>query len=162
MEGKHNIENKKGGKKVLTILIILVILCFVTAAILFGVYNSNLKAVTTEDNIINIEVKTGATLSGISTLLENQGVIKSATVMKIYCKLNNVSNLQAGIYELNSAEDMPTVVSRIANGEITSNEIKLTFIEGKTIKDFAKVIVEKTNNTEDDVFELCSTVRGAP
>ena len=154
MEGKHNIENKKGGKKVLTILIILVILCFVTAAILFGVYNSNLKAVTTEDNIINIEVKTGATLSGISTLLENQGVIKSATVMKIYCKLNNVSNLQAGIYELNSAEDMPTVVSRIANGEITSNEIKLTFIEGKTIKDFAKVIVEKTNNTEDDVFEL--------
>ena len=101
MEEKHNIENKKGGKKVLTILIILVILCFVTVAILFGVYNSNLKAVTTEDNIINIEVKTGATLSGISTLLENQGVIKSATVMKIYCKLNNVSNLQAGIYELN-------------------------------------------------------------
>ena len=154
MEGKHNIENKKGGKKVLTILIILVILCFVTAAILFGVYNSNLKAVTTEDNIINIEVKTGATLSGISTLLENQGVIKSATVMKIYCKLNNVSNLQAGIYELNSAEDMPTVVGRIANGEITSNEIRLTFIEGKTIKDFAKVIADNTNNTEDDVFNL--------
>lgn len=154
MEREQNIENKKGGKKVLTILIILIVLCFVTAAILFGVYNSNLKAVTTEDNIVNIEVKTGATLSTISTLLEEQGVIKSATAMKIYCKLNNVSNLQAGIYELNSAEDMPTVVGRIANGEITSNEIRLTFIEGKTIKDFAKVIADKTNNTEEDVFDL--------
>ena len=49
---------------------------------------------------------------------------------------------------------MPQLWDYIVNGEIASDEIKITFIEGKTVKDFAKVIAKNTKNTEEDVFNL--------
>ena len=73
---------------------------------------------------------------------------------EIYTSLNDVKALQAGVYDLNNSEDMATILNRIANGEVVSDEVKITFIEGKNIRWIAKTIASKTNNTEQDVFNL--------
>lgn len=92
--------------------------------------------------------------SAIAQLLEENKIIKSATAMKIYCKVNNIQVLQAGKYDFDTAEDLPTILQHIINGDVTSDEIKITFVEGKNIRWFANIISEKTVNSEDDVFEL--------
>lgn len=142
------------------IMIILISLVIVISLIFVGLliwYNNNLKPVSlieNEENLVMIEVEEGMGISKIAELLENNNIIKNATVMKIYSKINNISNLQAGKYQLNNCEDMPTVLAHIVNGEVFSDEIKITFIEGKNMRWMAKRIAEKTVNTEEDVFEL--------
>ena len=153
--GKRSTKNNSKKSKVILILLIVLVLAIVISGILaINWYNSNLEPVSEVSENIRVEVESGSVVSTISEMLEKEGVIKNATVMRLYCKLNDITNLQAGKYDLNPSEDMATVIAHIVNGEIASDEIKITFIEGKTVKDFAKVIAKNTKNTEEDVFNL--------
>lgn len=153
--GKRSNHSKSRKPKIgLIILIVFVIAIIISGIVAFNWYNNNLKPVSEVSENIRVEVESGSVVSTISEMLEKEGVIKNATVMRIYCKLNKISNLQAGKYDLNPSENMATVIAHIVNGEVASDEIKITFIEGKTVKDFAKVIAKNTKNTEEDVYSL--------
>lgn len=142
--------------KIIIIAIIVIILAIILN--IFVWYTGALKPVAEGSNLgektIRVEIAGKTSTSDIADLLEEKKIIKSANVMKIYCKINKVNVLQAGNYDLDPAEDMPTIIEHIINGEVTSDEIKITFVEGKNIRWFANIIAEKTINTEEDVFEL--------
>ena len=133
----------------------------VILAVIIGIliwYNVSLSPVSSkkveENEVIRVEIEKGLGNNQIAKVLEKNDIIRSATAMKIYTTLNDVKALQAGVYDLNNSEDMATILNRIANGEVVSDEVKITFIEGKNIRWIAKTIASKTNNTEQDVFNL--------
>lgn len=136
-----------------TIAAILVIIIGV-----FAWYNGSLKPVskvaTEENELIRVEIEKGLGTNQIAKVLEKNDVIKSATAMKIFVALNDIKGLQAGVYDLNNSEDLETIITRIVNGEVASDEVKITFIEGKNIRWIAKTIAKHTNNSEADVFNL--------
>lgn len=103
---------------------------------------------------IKVEIKEGMGISKIAEVLEISGIIKNANIMKIYVKLNNISGLQAGKYDLTPEESLPVIVDHLLKGEVSDNSVKITFIEGKNMRYIAKTIAEKTNNTEEDVYKL--------
>jgi len=139
-------------KKVLISLVIIVIVVIVG---IIGWYTNGLKSVTKQNSeTITVEIKDGMGVQSIANLLEKNNVIKSATVMNIYAKLNNINNLKKGKYDFNNSEDLATIISHMENGKVTDESVKITFIEGKNIRWIAKTIAEKTNNTEEDVFNL--------
>lgn len=141
-------------------IIFAIIFIIVIALGIFGFtwYNNNLKPVSTESvsekDYIRVVIENDMGVSQIADLLEKNNVIKSAKALKIYAKINNIGSLKAGKYDLNNSENMQTVLEHIVNGEVASDEVKITFIEGKNMRWVAKTIAEKTVNTEEDVFEL--------
>jgi len=146
-------------KKLRILLILLVgavIICVVSVALAFMWYNSNLKPVSDAENksIIEVNIEEGIGVTGVADVLAENKIIKNADVMKIYVRINKIPNLQAGKYKLDNSEDMATIIEHIANGEIATDEVKITFIEGKNMKWIAKKIAENTINTEEDVFSL--------
>ncbi len=147
----------KSKKIIIAIAIILIVIIFLAIGV-FVWYSNCLKPVSSmpieENEPIRIEITEGMGVSKIADLLEESNVIKNASVMKIYAKINNIGALQAGKYDLNNSENMPTVLSHIINGEIVNDEVKITFIEGKNMRWVAKAIAEKTVNSEEDVFNL--------
>ena len=124
----------------------------------FAWYNGSLKPVSKvaieENELIRVEIEKGLGTNQIAKVLEKNDVIKSATAMKIFVALNDIKGLQAGVYDLNNSEDLETILTRIVNGEVASDEVKITFIEGKNIRWIAKTIAKYTNNSEADVFNL--------
>ena len=148
-------------KKLVVILIILLVLVVGTGIGAFVWYSSSLKdplaqgnASTLEYGVNEVTIPEGTGISAIADLLEEKQIIKSALACKIYCKINSVTNLQAGDYEIEWHSDTPTVLAKIASGDVISKDVKITFVEGKNMRWYAKAIAEKTNNTEEDVFEL--------
>lgn len=141
-------------KKVVIILSVIFTLVIVSSIGGLIWYNNGLKAVSKNNNTIRIEISEGSGISAIADELKENNIIKNKLIFKIYCQINNTKNLQAGEYELNPSEDMPTIVEHLANGDIVSDEVRITFIEGKNMRWYAKAIAEKTKNTEEDVFEL--------
>ena len=103
---------------------------------------------------IRLEIPSGTGVSGIAKILKENNVIKSSLAFEIYCRTSGVNNLQAGKYELLPSDDVATIAEHIANGDIASDEVTITFIEGKNIRWYAKEIAKKTNNTEQDVYDL--------
>ena len=120
-------------------------------------YKNALKPVSktsSENSLIEVEISEGMYLSEIAKLLEKNNVIKSSLAMTIYAKFNDVGVLKAGNYTLDNSEDMVSIIKHIVNRDSLSDSTKITFIEGKNMRWFAKQIEEKTNNTAEDVFNL--------
>lgn len=147
---------EKRTKKIILIslsVILTIVILAMIGAILW--YQNGTKAVAKENGEnIQVEIPEGIGTIGIAELLEEKHVIKNADVMKIYAKINQVQNLQAGKYEFNNAENLVAIVSHIKNGEVLNEEVKITFVEGKNMRKIAKTIAENTVNTEEDVFNL--------
>jgi UPF0755 protein len=117
-------------------------------------YTSALKPTGVYSENVIVTIPEGTGVSGIANILFEEGLIKNTLVFKIYSKINELTNLQAGKYEFTGAENVPEILEKMANGDVVSDEINITFIEGKNIKWYAKLIAEKTNNTEEDVYNL--------
>ncbi len=140
-------------------VILWIVIAIVAIIVLSGIgaliwYNSCLKPVSKSEETIRVEIEKDSGVSKIASVLEENKVIKSAFAMKIYAKLNNTTNLQAGKYDFHQNEDLATIISRMQKGDIVNDEVNITFIEGKNMRLVAKRISEYTNNTEEDVFEL--------
>lgn len=146
-------------KKFLKILAILIVILIIIGIVAFFVlkswYEKSLKPVETKSQIVQVEITKNMSTDKISKLLEENKIINSQLSFKIYVKLNKIKNLQAGKYEFEAGKDnVEKVVSKLSNGEVVRDTIKISFIEGKTLEDYAKIIAEKTNNTEQDVYDL--------
>lgn len=142
------------GKIIGIVLIVLVVLVIAILGGAFAWYHSNVKALNSSRDGIRIEIPEGTGVSGIADILAENEIIKSALAFKIYCRMNNVVKLQAGKYELVPGDDVAVIAEHIANGDIAPDEVNITFIEGKNIEWYAKQIAKKTNNTEQDVYDL--------
>lgn len=136
------------------VIIILIILAVVLAAP-FIWYNVSISPAGTSDNPIQVSIEEGSSASKIAKALKEKNVIKSELAFKIYVKLNNVSGFQYGGYELSQNMQINEIIEKLkVVGEDENGEISITFIEGKTMRWMAGRIAEKTNNTEEDVFNL--------
>lgn len=147
-------ENSK--KKLVIIILLSVLVLIIGTVIGFTIwYKVGTKPVAKENGqTIRVEIAEGSGIVTIANLLEENNVIKSSNVMKLYIKLNNISNLQAGKYDLNNSEDLKTILAHIRNGEVANEEVKITFVEGKNMRSIAKTIADNTVNTEEDVYNL--------
>lgn len=151
-------------KKVARIVLVLIILIIIIAIIAFCVvkskYENSLTPVNSEENSesIIVEISQGMSTSQIADLLEEENVIQNATMFKVYIKLNDVGNFQAGKYEFeNGKDDVVSICQKLVSGDIYDESVTITFVEGKTIEDYAEVIEENTNNTAEEVLELANS-----
>jgi len=136
--------------------IIGIILILLVVAILIPIiwYNSSLSAVSHENSPISINIEIGSGSSLIGSVLKQNDVIKSELAFKLYIKLNNIDDLQAGNYELNKNMTIPEIVEALKTGKVLKEQINITFIEGKNMRWIAQKIANSTNNTEQAVFDL--------
>lgn len=144
-------------KKLVTIIISIVIILAIITVITIITYRNNLKPMKNEQDgeEIIVEIPEGYGVNKIAELLKEKSVIKSDIAFRVYSKLNKVNNLQAGKYCFNNGkENVEKIIQKLANGEVFKEEISITFIEGKNMRNIAKIIAKNTNNTEEDVFKL--------
>lgn len=139
-------------KKIIGIIIGIIIVLIVLGIIW---YKSGLKAVKKENAETKIiEIQEGTRTEGILELLKKEQLIKSKFASAIYIKLNGVKGLQAGKYQLSQDMSAKDILNKISSGDVFDESIKVTFKEGQNMRGIAETIAEKTNNTEEDVYNL--------
>ena len=142
-------------KKVIIIIVAIFLIILVGIATLLIWYNSGTKSPQNEANSeIVVEIKSGTSTSEILKILKEKNIIKNDKVAKIYIKLNNVKNLQAGKYSFNGQNSLEEVMGILESGKVKDETINITFPEGKNIRHIASIIAEKTNNSSNDVYDL--------
>lgn len=150
-------ENAKKGKKSVlkTILIILFLIIVIGAIAVFAWYELSLRPVQ-DGNLesVIVDIVPGQGTEGIAEALKESNLIKDDLVFKIYCKLNEVNNMQAGTYDLNKNMSVEEIVNKLQAGDVVIKEINVTFQEGKNMRDIAKIISENTNNSYEDVMNV--------
>lgn len=140
-------------KKLKIALIIFLILIIGAVA----VYTSLFTKVSSNDEVIEIAIPLGTGTSGIAQILKENNIIKSELGFKIYIKVMNITDFQAGTYGLKQNMSLKEITDALQNGIVYDpNNITITYLEGKNMRWIAKKISEVTNNTEDEVYEVMS------
>lgn len=134
-------------------IILLSIITFILIIIL--TYFMLISAVSKNDEAKEIVIPLGTSTSKITDILKENNLIRSKTIFKLYVKMYDISNFQAGKYYLKENMNLESIVGMIQTGKVNDpNQINITYIEGKNIKQLAEKIEEVTTNKQEDVFKL--------
>ncbi len=146
-------EGNKSKLKYIIIGIIIAIIILILGIILW--YKLSIKSVSKESSQVEVEIELGSSVNKIGNILKEKDLIKSVQAFKIYTKLNKVTDFQAGKYTLDKNMELKDIVEVLKTGKVfNSNNIQITFLEGKTMRWYADKIEEMTNNTKEDVYNL--------
>jgi UPF0755 protein len=148
-------EAKVVRKIVLTVFIILII---VFSGLIGGGYlyiKSSLKPVDPSDKtMVNVTVPIGSSVSTISNILEENGIIKDARIFKYYIKFKNESGFQAGNYQLSKSMTFQDIIESLKQGKLM-NEVafQITIPEGRQLKEIASIVSKKTDFSDEVILE---------
>ncbi|WMX54232.1 endolytic transglycosylase MltG [Peribacillus sp. R9-11] len=133
----------------------LVLLIGIVGLVGFLYINSAMKPVDPDDDTIKkVKIPIGSSVNGISTLLEEQGIIKDARVFKYYIKFRNESGFQAGEYKLSPSMPIQDIVTSIKTGKLMKEAtMKITIPEGKQLIQIADIIAVKTDQDPKEIFK---------
>ena len=147
-------------KKKIAIIVGAIFSFFVIACIgLVVYYNSALESVeSNKDKVVqtNFIVENGSTTTQIIDSLYEQKLIRNKYAAYVFVKLNSDYVMQAGAYELNNGMSLDEILAKISNGEVIDNSITVTFIEGKRITNYVKVISKNFGYSEDEILKTLS------
>ncbi|MBP3039367.1 endolytic transglycosylase MltG [Bacillaceae bacterium Marseille-Q3522] len=152
------LEKHQEAKIVRRIVFTIALLFFIIAAVIgTGGYlyiNSALKPVDEANGTEkNITIPIGSSVTTISRILEDEGIIKDARVFRYYVKFKNETDFMAGDYKMDTAMTFPEIIETLKTGKIVQEVLsKITIPEGKQLVDIAKIIAEKTDHKEEDIF----------
>ena len=115
---------------------------------MFGLYQYQVSPTDKSSNAkVEVVIKQGMSTSQIASLLKKNYLIRDEFFFKVYMKLNRRDSIKASTYYLSKNMSLDNIVSLLEKGA-SNTDISITFKEGKTIKDYAKVLSETTNISE--------------
>ena len=137
------------------IYVAIVVLIFSLTVFLCALYNFGLSKVSNDDTVKKVVVEKGS-IDSIAVNLYKNDLIRSKFAFKLYVKLHGKYNLMAATYNLSKNMGTRKIVDILSSGKKAGSDVRITFKEGINIPKVAKIISDKTNNTEDDVYSLLS------
>ncbi|MDF9760461.1 UPF0755 protein [Peribacillus simplex] len=148
-------EAKLVRKIIMITIASLILLIGIVGLVGFLYINSAMKPVDPDDDTIKkVKIPIGSSVNEISTLLEEQGIIKDARVFKYYIKFRNESGFQAGEYKLSPSMPIEDIVTSIKTGKLMKEAVlKITIPEGKQLIQIADIIAVKTDEDPKKVFK---------
>ena len=138
-------------KKIIKIISVIVgvIAVFIIGTLI--TYNVMLSPVSKDATSITFEIPYKTTSIEVLESLKNSNLIKNVTAAKIYMKLNKITNIQAGIYELNKAMSTGEILKSFKDGKVIDDEITVTFVEGKRIPYYVDMIAKNFNYSSEEI-----------
>jgi UPF0755 protein len=153
------LEQQKEAKiaRKIVFIITTIILVLAISVIGGGYYyiSSALKPANPESKLEKkVEIPIGSSVTGISQILEENGIIKNAKVFKYYVKFKNESGFMAGEYSLSPSMTIPTIIDNLKTGLVNKEvALKITLPEGIQLQQISEIIANKTNQKSADVFK---------
>ncbi len=145
------------------LLVLIISVTIVLTAILFGsqfIEKNVLNSVDKNDKTeVKVTIPRGASLSEISLLLEDAGLIKNKSVFKYYVDFSDqASKLHSGEYIFKKSMSMDEIIRMLSYGRDSRIEKKITLIEGLTIEEMSdKLVASGILKDKDKFLELCKT-----
>ncbi len=146
---------KKRRLKKKWIVLLLSIIIFLMMGL--GLYGFSLQSVSKANEPISFTIQSGTSKAKIVSDLKTAGLIRSKTAVLLYLFLNKDTNLQAGKYELNRNMNVSTLLKTLEKGNTTSSAVRLTFVEGKNMNDYVRLISENFSFTENEIKEVLAS-----
>ncbi|KUK12294.1 MAG: Aminodeoxychorismate lyase [Moorella sp. 60_41] len=104
---------------------------------------------------VKVTIPPGATAAEIGRLLEDRGIIRSASAFRFYAARQKADqHLKPGVYLLSPGEPLFRILEQLVAGRVM--EEKFTIPEGFTLKQIARLLADKGLVTEDEFWQAAA------
>lgn len=146
----------KTVRKIVGIIALVVLIVIAIAGYSsYSYITSALEPVDPESNKkIEVEIPMGSGITSISSILEQKGIIKDASIFKYYTKFKNESDFQAGNYSLTQSMTLDEIIESLKTGRVYREPVfTMTVPEGLTLEQIANVIEKNTSHSAEKFME---------
>ncbi|HLQ73332.1 MAG TPA: endolytic transglycosylase MltG [Bacillota bacterium] len=149
-------EAKVVRKYVAIILASLFVLLIIALIIGFFYVKSALGPVKkSDDTPIELTIPLGSSTSSIASILKEHDVIKDERVFRLYTKVKNKSDFQAGDYTFSKSLSVEEITEMLKDGRLVAEPYyTVTIPEGKTIEEMAEIFAEELPFTDEEFLEV--------
>ena len=141
---------KKTKKRIIIVLICLLVVIL----LIIGTYFYGLSSVSKKSEKVTFNIEKGTSTREVINDLYEANLIKSKISSLIYVKLHKNIIIQAGTYELNRNQNAREIFNALNSGNTIKDTINVTFVEGKRITDYMKVIEDKFGYSKEDILKV--------
>ena len=130
--------------RLFAIILFLLGILLIGGSVTYMIYTSPMDKKNNEE--IEVLIPQGMPTIRIGKLLQTKGLIRNSFFFRVYLKLHGANTIKADIYYLKKSMTMEEIVQSLSQGSnYNPDAFMVTFKEGQTIKDYAKIIEENTN-----------------
>lgn len=96
-----------------------------------------------DTSVKEVVIEKGSSLSQIADTLEEEGIIRSSTVFKLYVDFSDMSSkLLAGTFELSPSMEIDDIIKVLKRPTSINDTMRITFVEGSNVEDMAEHTAE--------------------
>lgn len=148
------------GRPLLILAVSIALVVFLCLTVYHYIEESYVAPVAMDTSqTVHLEIKSGSSLSAISTLLYDEGIIRNKFAFQLFADLNDLGgSLKAGHYDLSPGMTMEQIADVLKEGNPPRSVKKIMFIEGFTVEDMAdKLVKEGLFNADQrkEFLDLC-------
>ena len=99
--------------------------------------------------VTNFEIKRGETLTEVAGKLKEAKLVRSKISFELFARLNNKTNLQAGMYSLSASMKIPEIVETMNKG-VFAKTFSVMFVPGGTVS-MAKKVLKNVGFSDDEI-----------
>lgn len=103
-----------------------------------------------------VNIPEGTSTATIAAMLDNEGVISSATVFKYYLRVKGEDPFEAGRYRFRRNQDFDSVVATLRRGGEVLVQ-RLTVPEGRTLKQIAELVGKLPGRSAERFLQLAES-----
>lgn len=104
---------------------------------------------------LTVEIPQGISTAGIARILEEEGVVKNATLFRLYVRYKEMDGkLQAGEYRLYENMNPADVLARLQEGRVSREQVRFTVPEGLRAEEVAARLAVAGLGSEEVFLDL--------
>lgn len=149
---------KKKKKKKPIILYIVLALILLLSAVLGGAvwyYFDCQKPVAKTEEAVVFTVNPGDTVQDVTENLKEQGIIKNAKMAYYFVRMNHLSNIVAGNFNIDKSWDVKTIFTYLNDPlAVIQDNVRFTIVEGDWAKHVAQNIANATDLEAEELLAL--------
>lgn len=128
--------------------------CIFAVSIMIAVFAlfcvSDIFGINRPDCTADVKIPEHAKTGQIASLLQKNGIIKSAALFSVYTYFTKVHNLQYGTYTLSSQMSYGYIVAKLKNPANSRGTVKVTIPEGYTLQKIGDLLQKDDVCTKQD------------
>ncbi|MGN1350547.1 MAG: endolytic transglycosylase MltG [Anaerovoracaceae bacterium] len=141
-------RNNSGKAGIIAVIILLLLMAAVAGGYVF-LQKMGAPVNPESEEQIAVEIPSGSSTSAIGSILESEGLIKSADQFRLKSKMaGNDGKYKAGVYDLSPCMSMEEIMNILVEGK--QKTISVTIPEGYTLKQIAQRVAESGACTAEE------------
>ena len=153
---KEKSKRNKWTFRLIWISVIVIISIIASKYILVGI--NDMLSIRGSSEVVSIEIPKNATLTQVTDILVDNGIIENRSFFKVYATITKASKrFIHGKFDLRKDMDYEAIINYLQTNSNRTDTVNVTFLEGMNVNQYAQLLEKNGVCNADEFLQVCNS-----